>query len=71
MRLSKINKIRKKYKVVFKILADYDKTHKLQIGRERIDITLNKKIIQKLREIKEKTGKPISQIIEEAITNKF
>ena len=43
------------------------KTREWPIGRKRIDITLSKEIIKKLRELKEKTGKPISRIIEEAV----
>ena len=62
------NKIMKEGKYVFETLGNYDKTREWPIGRARIDITLSKKIIQKLRQIKEKTGKPISQIIEEAIS---
>ena len=71
MQLSKINKIKKKYKKVFEILSEYDKTHELPIGRERLDITLDKRTIQKLKKIKEKTGKPASQIIEQAILTKY
>ena len=57
----------KKYKEVFDSLAHYDETREKLWGRERIDITLNKKIIKKLKELKERTGKPVSRIIEEAV----
>lgn len=69
MRLDKkkINKIMKKYKDVFDKLEHYDKTREKLWGRERIDITLNRILIKKLKEIKEKEGKPISRIIEEAV----
>lgn len=63
----KIKEILKKHKQDFEDLENYDKTREWPIGRERIDITLSKRIIKKLREIKEKTGKPISRIIEEAV----
>ena len=67
MRSSKIRKILKKYRAVFEALENYDKTHELPFQRKRIDITLSVKTINKLKKIKEKTGKPISQIIEEKI----
>ncbi|MDP1696105.1 MAG: ribbon-helix-helix protein, CopG family [archaeon] len=71
MPLSKktINKIIEKYKDVFDTLIKYDETREWPIGRRRIDITLDKETIKKLKEQKEKTGKSISQIIEKAIKN--
>ena len=54
-------------KEVFEILENYDKTREWPIGRERIDITLSKRVISKLRKLKKKTGKPISRIIEETV----
>ena len=65
MQLSEINRIMKKYKKVFVNLENYDKTLELPFQRKRIDITLSVATINKLKAIKEKTGKPISQIIEE------
>lgn len=62
-----IEKIKAQYSEVFEILLKYDETREWPIGRARMDITLDKRIIKKLKDIKEKTGKPISQIIEEAI----
>ncbi|MEX2016969.1 MAG: hypothetical protein WD876_00665 [Candidatus Pacearchaeota archaeon] len=62
-----INKILKKYKEDYKILEEYDKTRELPFQRKRIDITLSVATINKLKELKEKTGKPISRIIEEKI----
>ena len=62
------NKIMKEGKYVFEILENYDKTREWPIGRKRIDITLSKRLINKLKSIREKTGKPISEIIEEAIS---
>jgi hypothetical protein len=62
-----INKIMKEYKEVFDILRRYDETREWPIGRARIDITLDKRIIKKLKDERERTGKPVSQIIEEAV----
>ncbi len=65
MRSNEIKKILKEYKDVFEALENYDKTRELPFQRKRIDITLSVETINKLRKLKEKTGKPISQIIEE------
>ncbi len=65
----KIKYILHKYKEMFEILEEYDRTREWPIGRARIDVTLNKRTIQKLKKIKEKTGKPISHIIEEVLEN--
>ncbi|MBS3080621.1 ribbon-helix-helix protein, CopG family [Candidatus Pacearchaeota archaeon] len=62
-----IKKILKKYKELFLALENYDKTGELPYQRKRIDITLSAKTINKLKDIKEKTGKSISEIIEEKI----
>jgi hypothetical protein len=59
-----IDHILKKYKDVFETLENYDKTKELPFKRKRIDITLSVDTLNKLKKIKEKTGKPISQIIE-------
>ena len=63
----RIKTLKKKYKDVFEILENYDKTRELPFKRKRIDITLSISAINRLKELKEKTGKPISQIIEERI----
>jgi hypothetical protein len=65
MQSDKIKKILKKYKDVFETLENYDKTKELPFQRKRIDITLSVSTIKKLKELKEKTGKPISYLIEE------
>lgn len=65
----KIAEIMQKYKHLFQILENYDKTREWPIGRQRIDITISKKTLKKLKELKQKTGKPISRIIEEAVEN--
>ncbi len=67
MQLSEIKKILKENKKVFETLENYDKNQELPFQRKRIDITLSVATINKLKGIKEKTGKPISQIIEEKI----
>ena len=61
----KINKILKENKQVFEALENYDKTKELPFQRKRIDVTLSVETIEKLKKLKEKTGKPISRIIEE------
>tara|TARA_Y100000310_G_C20627136_1_gene786564 strand:- start:975 stop:1187 length:213 start_codon:yes stop_codon:yes gene_type:complete len=60
-----INRILKENKETFEILENYDKTHELPFQRKRIDVTLSVEIINKLRKLKQETGKPISRIIEE------
>lgn len=67
MNQKEINKILKKYKREFEILENYDKTKELPFQRKRIDLTLSIEAINKLKQIKAKTGKPISRIIEEKI----
>ena len=62
-------RILKEYKDVFEILENYDKTKELPFQRKRIDVTLSLETIKKLKELKEKTGKPISRIIEERLNN--
>ena len=62
-----INKIMVKYKDVFDILLKYDETREWPLGRARIDITLDKRTIKKLKEKSAQTGKPVSRIIEEYI----
>lgn len=61
--------ILKEYKEDFEMLENYDKTHELPFQRKRIDVTLSLGTIRKLKELKEKTGKPISRIIEERLGN--
>ena len=63
----KIREIFKKYKNSFEEMEHYDRTREKLWAKKRIDITLNQRIINKLKELKESTGKPISQIIEEAV----
>jgi len=65
MQSNEIKKILREYKDVFEALENYDKTQELPFQRKRIDITLSVGTINKLKKLKAKTGKPISQIIEE------
>jgi hypothetical protein len=67
MQSNREKKILEEYKEVFKTLENYDKTGELPFQRKRIDVTLSVKTINKLKKIREKTGKPISRIIEEKI----
>jgi len=69
MQLIEIKKILKENKKVFDILESYDKTRELPFYKKRIDILLSSKTIENLNKLKQKTGKPISQIIEEKLTN--
>ena len=62
-----VKKILKENKEAFEILEHYDKTNELLIGRKRIDITLDLRLIKKLQEIKKKTGQSISRIIEDCL----
>ena len=63
----RIENMLKKHKDVFETLENYDKTRELPFQRKRIDVTLSIETINKLKSLREKTGKPISQIIEEKI----
>jgi hypothetical protein len=67
MQSNKSKKILKKYRKVFEMLENYDKTKELPFQRKRIDVTLSMDTLKKLKALKEKTGKPISRIIEERI----
>ena len=48
-------------------MEHYERTREKMWARKRIDITLNQRTINKLKELKNKTGKPISHLIEEAV----
>jgi len=67
MKRKEIQRIMKKYKKEFEILENYDKTRELPFQRRKIYLTLSVETLKKLKELKEKTGKPISRIIEERI----
>ena len=63
----RINEIMSKHKDAFDMLEEYDKTREFPFQRKRIDVTLSVETINKLKNIREKTGKPISRIIEEKL----
>jgi hypothetical protein len=65
MQSNKINRIMKKYQKEFEALENYDKTRTLPFHRKRIDLTLSVETINKLKKLREKTGKPISPLIGE------
>lgn len=65
MNKKQIKKILKENKHLFEALENYDKTHELPFQRKRINLTLSVGTINKLQKLREKTGKPISRIIEE------
>lgn len=63
-----IKKIMRENKEAFDMMEHYDKTREKLWVRKRIYLTLNAKILKKLKEMKEKTGKPISRIVEDAVS---
>lgn len=67
MRSNEIQKILKENKKYFDLLENYDKTKELPFQRKRIDVTLSVASINKLKEMRKKTGRPISRIIEDCI----
>jgi hypothetical protein len=68
MQSSEIKRILDKYKDVFEILENYDKTRKLPFQKKRIDVTLSLATIERLKRMKKQTGKSISQLIEGKFT---
>ncbi len=62
-----INRIIEKHRDIFDALENYDKTHELPFQRKRIDVTLSVNTINKLKKLRKKTGKSISEIIEQKI----
>ena len=67
MQSNRMQKIMHKYRYIFETLENYDKTRELPFQRKRIDLTLSVKTLNKLKALKEKTGKSMSQLIEERI----
>jgi hypothetical protein len=65
MKRAEINKILRENKDLFDSLARYDETMELPFQRKKINLTLSVEVINKLKRMKEKTGKPISRIVEE------
>jgi len=64
----RIKRILKKYEKDFAEMALYDETREKLWAKKRIDITLTERIIKKLKELSKKTKKPVSHIIEEAVS---
>ena len=69
MQSKKIKHILKKYKRIFEALENYDKTRELPFQRKRLDLTLSVRTLNRLRELKQKTGKSISKLIEDKFGN--
>lgn len=65
----KLGKIYKKYKNAFQEMEHYDRTREKLWGRKRIYLTLNQRVIKRLTELRQTTGKPISRIVEDAVIN--
>lgn len=65
MNKERITRILRKYKDIFDALEKYDETGKLPFQRKRIDLTLSVETLNKLNKLKQKTGKPVSRLIEE------
>jgi len=59
--------IPKRYKEAFEQLENYDKTRELEVGRKRIDITLEKRLIKRLKNISRLKHQAVSRIVEEAL----
>ena len=57
MNQKQIDKIMRKYKDAFEAWENYDKTRELSFQRKRIDVTLSVETINKLKKLREKTGK--------------
>ena len=64
MKQVQINKILRENADLFDALARYDETMELPFERKRINLTLSVETINKLKALREKTGKPISRLIE-------
>lgn len=63
-----IKRIFHKYKNTFEEMEHYDQTREKLWARKKIYLTLNQRVINKLKELRAKHGKPISRIVEEAIS---
>ena len=64
----KIKEIFEKHKQHFIEMEHYDRTREKLWARKRIDITLKQRLIKRLKELSKKTGKPVSRIIEDAVS---
>ena len=68
---NKIKKIFERYKQSFIEMEHYDKTREKLWAKKRLDITLNQRTINNLKDLSKKSGKPVSHLIEEAILSKL
>ncbi len=59
-----MKRILEKYKGLFDALKEYDETRELPFQRKRVNISLSVRTIKKLKELKKKTGRSVSEIIE-------
>lgn len=66
-----IKRIFEKYKNSFQEMEHYDRTREKLWARQKIYITLNVRLLNKLKDIRGKTGKPVSRIIEEFLGNAY
>lgn len=64
MQLDEMKRILEKYKGLFDALKEYDETRELPFQRKRVNISLSVRTIKKLKELKKKTGRSVSEIIE-------
>ncbi|MEI6731430.1 MAG: DUF6364 family protein [archaeon] len=64
----KIQAIFKKYKNTFEELEHYDQTREKLWAKKKLNLTIHQRVINKLKEIRKETGKPISRIVEEAFS---
>ena len=67
----KIKEIFEKHKKHFIEMEHYDQTREILWARKRIDITILQRNIKKLKDLSKKTGKSMSNIIEESISKLF
>lgn len=63
----KIKEIIRKNKQHFIEMEHYDRTREKLWARKRIDITLEHRLIKKLKELSKRIGKPVSRIIEDSL----
>lgn len=65
-----LNKLFREGKEGLKLLEHYDKTKELLVGRKRIDLTLDKKLILKLKKEAKEKNIALSRLIENKIKQK-
>ena len=59
--------ILRKYHDLFAALEGYDRTRQLPSDRVRVDLTLSRRVVEQLRQLREKTGTAVSRIVEDAV----